>query len=140
MNRHLSRLVAMQTLYEWDFRKGSNLSEIKERNINEYKNDLDIDFVSKIVDQVSARTPEIDQQITKSAPEWPLDQIALIDKTILRIAIYELLLDDKTPKKVVINEAVELAKQFGSDGSSKFVNGVLGTIYDKIDKTKEDNG
>jgi N utilization substance protein B len=130
----------MQTLYEWDFRKGSNLSEIKERNINEYKNDLDIDFVSKIVDQVSARTPEIDQQITKSAPEWPLDQIALIDKTILRIAIYELLLDDKTPKKVVINEAVELAKQFGSDGSSKFVNGVLGTIYDKIDKTKEDNG
>lgn len=137
MNRHLSRLVAMQTLYEWDFRKGSDLSEIKERNIAEYKNELDANFVKDIVDYVSKNTEDIDKQISSSAPEWPIEQIALIDKTILRIGIYEMIFKKETPPKVIINEAIELAKQFGGGSSSKFVNGVLGTLYDKLGNKKE---
>lgn len=132
MNRHLSRLVAMQTLYEWDFRKGSDLKEIKERNIREYRSELDDEFVKDIVDYISKNIPAVDKKIASSAPEWPIDQIALIDKTILRIAIYEMVFKKETPPKVIINEAIELAKQFGGDSSSKFVNGVLGTLYDKI--------
>ncbi|MEK7096469.1 MAG: transcription antitermination factor NusB [Patescibacteria group bacterium] len=137
MNRHLSRLVAMQTLYEWDFRKGSDLSEIKERNIEEYKNELDANFVKDIVDYVSKNTEAVDKEISVSAPEWPIEQIALIDKTILRIAIYEMVFKKETPPKVIINEAIELAKQFGGNSSSKFVNGVLGTLYDKSGNKKE---
>ncbi|OQA04666.1 MAG: hypothetical protein BWY68_00175 [bacterium ADurb.Bin400] len=131
MNRHLSRLVSMQTLYEWEFRKRMDVAEIEERNVEEYKNEVDKDFVGKVVSGVVSNVEAIDKEISNSAPEWPLSQIALIDKTVLRLAIYELIYSNDAPPKVVINEAVELAKQFGSNNSSKFVNGVLGTIYDK---------
>lgn len=137
MNRHLSRLIAMQTLYEWDFRKDLSLREIEARNIDEYKNEVDEPFVDAVVNGVAAALEQIDEKVSESAPEWPLDQIALIDKTILRIAIYELIYYKETPPKVVINEAVELAKQFGSNNSSKFINGVLGTIYDTSLKESE---
>jgi len=137
MNRHLSRMVAMQTLYEWDFRQSNNIDEIKKRNITEYENDLDPEFVNYLVDGVMEKLTLLDQEIVKSAPEWPLEQISLIDKTILRISIFELLHSTNVPSKVAINEAVELAKQFGGENSSKFINGVLGTVYDNNDlKTK----
>lgn len=138
MNRHLSRMVAMQTLYEWDFRDGSDLESIKKRNIEEYENDVDANFVDYMVLGVSGKMKELDEKIVASAPEWPLEQVSLIDKTILRIAIFELLYSVNVPPKVAINEAVELSKQFGGENSSKFINGVLGTVFDINDlKNKE---
>lgn len=130
MNRHLSRMVAMQTLYEWDFRENSDLHNIQNRNIEEYSQEVDIAFVNNLVSGVVNNLDKIDQQIEKSAPDWPIEQISLIDKSILRLAIYELLFSKNVPLKVAINEAVELAKQFGSENSSKFINGVLGSVFE----------
>lgn len=134
MNRHLSRMIAMQTLYEWEFRKGSDLAEIKERNIAEYSDKCEQEFVDLLVRGVSKLQDELDKIVNEAAPDWPVDQISLIDKAVLRIAIYELLYVNEIPPKVSINEAVELAKQFGGENSSKFVNGVLGTVYKKYEK------
>ena len=142
MNRHLSRMVAMQSIYEWNFRSDSDLKEILERSIAEFKNDIDIEFVKKIILGVNDIKNHLDKEIESAAPEWPIEQISCIDKSILEIAIYELLNCPDIPPKVAINEAVELAKQFGNDNSSKFVNGVLGTIYEKnkkIIRKKEKN-
>ncbi len=121
----------MQTIYEWCFREGSNLAEITARNIDEYKKDADAQFIGSLTKGIAENLSELDNKIKQSAPEWPLDQISLIDKSILRLAVYELLNLKETPPKVVINEAVELAKQFGSENSSKFINGVLGAIFEK---------
>ncbi len=137
-NRHLGRIVAMQTLYEYDFRGGAaakvNLQEILDRNLGEFSDSIeDTDFVRDIVSNVIAKQDEIDSVIGPAAPEWPVEQIAKIDKVILRVGIYELMLKREVPPKVAINEAVELAKAFGGENSSKFVNGVLGTIYRKSD-------
>lgn len=137
-NRHLGRIVAMQTLYEYDFRGSAeeqvDLDEILARNLGEYDQNIDDkEFVKKLVAEVSTRTDEIDAIISPAAPEWPIDQIAKIDKAILRIGVYELALERSVPPKVAINEAVELAKAFGGENASKFVNGVLGTIYRKSD-------
>lgn len=137
MNRHLSRMVGMQTLYEWEFREGSLLEEIRDRNVNEYKDDVDEPFINQLIDGVVKESNSIDEEIIKSAPEWPIEQISLIDKIILRIAIFELLYTKNTPPKVAINEAIELAKQFGGENSSKFINGVLGTVYDNNIPEKE---
>lgn len=136
MNRHLSRTIAMQTVYEWDFRATENnapasqdLEDITERNITAYEEDVDAEFVRSVVSGVVKYVDEIDELIVKFAPEWPIDQIALIDKTILRVAVFEILHREDVPPKVIINEAVELGKTFGSESTSRFVNGVLGTIY-----------
>ncbi len=129
MNRHLSRVIIMQTLYEWDFRPESDINEIKQRNIDNYDEDADTDFIDQTIKGVIANITEADELIVKAAPEWPLEQISTVDKTILRIAVYEILHSDEVPPKVAINEAVELGKTFGSENSSKFINGVLGTIY-----------
>jgi len=137
-------MIAMQTLYEWDFRDDADLVEIKERNVAEYEDKCEKEFVDTLVEGVSENKSKIDEIIDESAPEWPIDQVSLIDKTILRIAVYELLNLFDIPPKVAINEAVELSKQFGGENSSKFVNGVLGTIYKKHeaeiqkDRLKED--
>ncbi len=135
-NRHLGRIIALQTLYEYDFRKGAgddsvDLDEVLGRNLERYEDTIDDkDFVNKLVHGAGAKLNELDETIQPIAPEWPLDQISRIDKTILRLALFELLhLQDLVPPKVAINEAVELAKAFGGDNSSKFVNGVLGTAY-----------
>ena len=135
-NRHLGRIIALQTLYEFEFRKQCNdetvdLDEVLARNLDRYSDTVeDKDFVRKLVKGVTKEAGELDGIIQPIAPEWPLDQIARIDRTILRIAIFELReFGDIVPPKVAINEAVELAKAFGSDNSSKFVNGVLGTAY-----------
>ena len=133
MNRHLSRIVTMQSLYEVDFRQASDLNEVLTRNIAEYEGKVDADFVKTMTTRILKDSKKLDDLIGKSAPEWPIDQIALIDKAILRLAAYELTNIKDVPPKVAINEAVELAKQFGGDSSSKFINGVLGTIYENLE-------
>lgn len=135
-NRHLGRIVAMQTLYEFDFRGGEagnvELQPVLDRNLGEFSNSIDdTNFVADVVDGVHRHEAEIDGIIGPAAPEWPVNQIAKIDKVILRIGVYELMVKRDVPPKVAINEAVELAKAFGGENSSKFVNGVLGTIYRK---------
>ena len=133
-NRHLGRIVAMQTLYEQDFRQECNdtsfkLKKVLKRNIDRYEETIDDKkFIEQLVAGVDTKQGEIDDIIRPLAPEWPLEQIARIDRAVLRIGVYELLFDDSVPPKVAINEAVELAKAFGGDNSSKFVNGVLGTV------------
>lgn len=139
MNRHLSRMVAMQTLYECDFRVDAKLPEVLERNVGEYSEKCEAEFIQVLVNEVYENKVELDEIINDSAPEWPVDQISLIDKTILRIAVFELLHIADIPPKVSINEAVELSKQFGSENSSKFVNGVLGTVYKKYELDIEKN-
>jgi N utilization substance protein B len=130
-------MIAMQTLYEWDFRNDSDISEIEERNITEYDDKCEKDFIHVLVEGVALGKDDLDKIVDESAPEWPIDQISLIDKTVLRIAIYELFNLKDVPPKVAINEAVELSKEFGGESSSKFVNGVLGTIYKKYEEKIE---
>ncbi|MEI7917918.1 MAG: transcription antitermination factor NusB [Candidatus Saccharibacteria bacterium] len=135
-NRHLGRIVALQTLYEYEFRIESkdptaDVEEILVRNLNRYETAIDDKgFVQTLVNGVLTDQADLDAKIQPIAPDWPIDQIARIDRNILRIGLYELLHQaDVIPPKVAINEAVELAKAFGSDNSSKFINGVLGTAY-----------
>lgn len=135
-NRHLGRIVALQTLYEFEFRKEVrddtvDQADILTRNLEKYESSVDdIDFVNNLVSGVLNRVAELDELLRPLAPEWPLEQIARIDRAVLRIGLYELMFSEESvPPKVVINEAVELAKAFGSDNSGKFVNGVLGTAY-----------
>jgi N utilization substance protein B len=145
-NRHLGRIVALQTLYEYEFRKQSaddsvDVDEILARNLARYESTIDDkDFVGSIVKGVIENQDDLDAKIQPIAPEWPIDQIARIDRNILRIGLYELLYQAKiVPPKVAINEAVELAKAFGSDNSSKFINGVLGTAYRTLVEDKTDD-
>ncbi len=130
MNRHLARTLAMQTLYEWDFQPEKSLPELLQTNLEatEHAHD-DPSFVTQLLDGVMKHKDTIDNLIVQAAPEWPLDQISVIDKSILRVAGYELLYSTDVPPKVAIDEAVELGKTFGGDNTSRFVNGVLGTIY-----------
>lgn len=135
-NRHLGRIVALQTLYEVEFRTQSedltvNATEVMARNMERYESAIDdTDFVGELVQGVLDKQVVLDEKLQPMAPEWPLAQIARIDRSILRLGLFELLFRaDVVPPKVVINEAVELAKAFGSDNSSKFINGVLGTAY-----------
>ena len=133
-NRHLGRIVALQTLYEQDFRKESGdktlvLDQVLNRNFERYSDTIeDKRFVEDLVQGVDKNAEAIDEIIRPVAPEWPIEQIARIDRSILRMGVFELLFDQKVPPKVASNEAVELAKAFGGDNSSKFVNGVLGTV------------
>lgn len=135
-NRHLGRIVALQTLYEYEFRvqaedASADADTILTRNLDRYETAIqDKEFVRKLVHGVIDQQIDLDTKIQPIAPEWPIDQIARVDRSILRMGLFELLhLADIVPPKVAINEAVELAKAFGSDNSSKFVNGVLGTAY-----------
>ncbi len=135
-NRHLGRIVALQTLYEFEFRTQSedlttDVKHIMTRNLSRYDTAIqDTSFVSELIAGVLDKQSELDEKLQPMAPEWPLAQIARIDRTVLRIGLYELLYRaDTVPPKVAINEAVELAKAFGSDNSSKFINGVLGTAF-----------
>jgi len=130
----------MQSLYEWDFSgKRGDLTKIVEKNIKEFGPGLeDESFIWQLVTGVVEHLPETDKIIEKAAPEWPIDQITIIDRNVLRIGLYELLFGDKeaVPPKVAINEAIELAKSFGGESSGKFINGVLGTIFKEIGETK----
>ncbi|OGZ24722.1 MAG: transcription antitermination factor NusB [Candidatus Nealsonbacteria bacterium RIFCSPLOWO2_01_FULL_43_32] len=139
-SRHLSRSIAMQSLYEWDFsgKKEDALDKIVEKNIKEYGPGLEkVDFVWQLVNGVKKHLPQVDKIIEKAAPEWPIDQITIVDRNVLRMGLFELLYENKeeVPPKVAINEAIELAKTFGGESSGKFINGVLGTVYKEIDKS-----
>ncbi len=136
-NRHLARTIALQTLYEWDFmgeKEAGALADAK-KNLKEFAPKFDeADFVVELVRGVTENKKEIDKLIKKYAPEWPIEKITMIDRNVLRLGIYELkFAKDKkekpVPPRVVINEAIELAKAFGSGSSGKFINGVLGAIY-----------
>lgn len=141
-NRHLGRIVALQTLYEAEFRVSCNdadfvMSDVLDRNIARYSETIeDKDFIVTLVEGVSAKEAELDAELQPLAPDWPIDKIARIDRVILRMGLYELKYEKDVPPKVVINEAVELAKAFGGENSSKFINGVLGTSYRAIESEK----
>lgn len=131
----------MQSLYEWDFmgKNPESLDNIVEKNIKEFGPGLeDASFVWQLINGVRDRLVQIDKIIEKTAPEWPIEQVTIIDRNVLRIGLYELLFSKKeeVPPKVAINEAIELAKTFGGESSGKFINGVLGTVYKEIEKTE----
>jgi N utilization substance protein B len=133
-NRHLQRSIAMQTLFEWDFQGSHNENSqgILRRNLEEFAPGVDDTiFARHLVEGTLREQKTIDALIEKCAPEWPLSQVTVIDRNILRLGIYELMFGnyEEVPPKVAINESIELAKSFGSDSSPRFVNGVLGTIY-----------
>jgi len=136
-NRHLSRSIAMQSLYEWDFwgRDKNKLQEIVERNTKEFGPGMEeVDFVWRLVNGVIENIDKIDEIISKAAPQWPLEQITIVDRNVLRLGLYELIFSNReeVPPKVAINEAIELAKTFGGESSGKFINGVLGTVYREL--------
>jgi len=146
--RQVGRSIVLQSLYEWDFHnRKAELSEFLERDLKEFAPELDeADFVRALANGIVLKIGELDEVIKKAAPEWPIEQVAMIDRNILRIGLYELLFANReeVPPRVAINEAIELAKAYGGLNSGRFVNGVLGTIYreigepDKDDKTKKD--
>lgn len=141
-SRHLARSIAMQTLFVWDFKdKDPNrVDELMEYNLENFGPGLkDKEFAQKLIKGVLDNVEKIDKYIAKHAPQWPIDQITVVDRNVLRIGIYELIFEKgkEVPPKVVINEAIELAKNFGGPSSGKFVNGVLGAIYNTI-KNKEE--
>jgi len=144
-NRRLSRSIVLQSLFEWDaagcMQSVQDLEARTEELIKEFGNDnADVSFIYKLLETVIAKHSELDAVIGKAAPEWPLEKIATTDRNILRIGLAELLFADKTqvPEKVAVNEAIELAKQFGSDSSRRFVSGVLGAVYTELGEPGKD--
>ena len=148
--RQLGRSIALQSLYEWDFyNRTLDLDKIVAQNLAEFAPGFDEpEFVQKLIAGIVEHVAQIDQIIEKAAPEWPIAQIALVDRNALRIGLHELLFADKNevPPKVAINEAIEIAKNYGGPNCSRFVNGVLGTVYRELypdeplpEKSKKDN-
>ncbi|MBI2052815.1 MAG: transcription antitermination factor NusB [Candidatus Ryanbacteria bacterium] len=142
-SRHLARSLAMQALYEWDFSgtDRSSVEHILNRIVDEFGPGLENkEFAYALVENVITRQKEIDAIIEKAAPEWPIDKIAIVDRNVLRIGLWELLYGNykDVPPKVAINEAIELAKTFGGENSGKFVNGVLGTVYRELGEPGKD--
>lgn len=152
-NRHLFRSIAMQSLYEWDFESSlianfgkkekfskAVLDNIAKNNIKDYGlKENNSRFVFDTINGVFNNLKEINSKIKELAPEWPIEQVTIIDRNILRIGIYEIMFDEKkdVPPKVAINEAIELAKTFGGNSSGKFVNGVLGSLYRETESKRE---
>lgn len=143
-DRHLSRSIALQSLFEWDFQGYANTSqlrEIAERNIAEFAPGLENStFVYQLIDEVARRRQKLDLILSKAAPDWPVAQIAIVDRNVLRLGLSELLFADKkeVPSRVAINEAIELAKTFGGENSARFVNGVLGAVYRELGEPGKD--
>ena len=145
-NRHLSRSIVMQVLYEWDFRGGVmtdlELEEALSRDALEFAPGVhNISFMRKLLFSILEKREKIDDIIEKAAPDWPIDKISLVDRNVLRIGLFELLFEDRgqVPAKVAINEAIELAKSFGGETSSKFINGVLGAVYKELGEPGKDD-
>jgi len=141
-SRHLSRSIVLQSFYEWDFfgRRVGELDDIVNRNIDSFAPGLqEKDFIFTLIKGISDNIEKIDNIIKVAAPEWPIEQVAIVDRNVLRIGLYELLFGDKSevPPKVAINEAIELAKNFGGESSGRFVNGVLGTVFREMEKEIE---
>ena len=144
-NRHIGRIISLQSLYEYEFRSKAgdttaDIDTIIAKNIEPYEKALgDTEFVYALTKGVAENIKHLDEALQPIAPEWPISSIAAIDRNTLRIGYYELeSCSDNVPPKVAINEAVELAKAFGSDNSSKFINGVLGTALKKLHPDFED--
>ncbi len=142
-NRHLSRSIVLQTLFEWDFSnsKDLNIKETIKRNVKEFALGLEDDvFVFSLAEEVMKKRIVVDKIIEKAAPDWPIDKISVVDRNILRIGLTELLFGDRkdVPPKVAINEAIELAKTFGGENSGKFINGVLGAVYKEMGEPGKD--
>ena len=128
----------MQSLYEADFRNQDEPEKIFDRHLDNIDDDNEnSDFAQDLVKKTMSNIKDIDAMIEKYAPEWPIEQVAVLDRNILRMAVAELIYCE-TPPKVVINEAIEIAKSYGSETSSKFVNGVLGSVYRASDKYVEE--
>lgn len=145
-NRHLGRVIVLQSLYEHELRTLAHDQEVDldiiiAKNIEPYEKALgDTEFVYNLAHNVVENAKTLDEALQPMAPEWPIASISAIDRNVLRMGLYELSeCRDKIPPKVAINEAVELAKAFGSENSSRFVNGVLGTAYRKLGITEEEN-
>src|SRR3989339_755572 len=139
-NRHLARTIAMQSLFLWDFqgKDEAGLKDVVKGVFDNFAPEFDDrGFVDELIKGVMDNLTEIDRYITKYATEWPLDQITIVDRSVLRIGVYELVFDQDIPAKVAINEAIEVAKAFGSESSGRFVNGVLGAIYKKMVESGE---
>ncbi len=142
-SRHMARSIALQSLYEWDFsgEKAKNYKEVVEKNISlsEKVEKKEVDFIYSLVDGVLSNIEELNKIISAAAPDWPLEKITIIDRNVLRIGLYELIYGNKddVPPKVAINEAIELAKQFGGSSSGKFINGILGTVYKEIEEEEK---
>lgn len=145
-NRHLSRSIVLQSLFEWDFRNllVEEVPSIVNRNITEFApGHPDGVFARELTKLIISKKSILDDVIVKAAPEWPIEKIGIIDRNILRIGLAELIFGDNehVPPKVAINEAIELAKAFGADMSPKFVNGVLGAVYKEMGQPgKDENG
>lgn len=142
-SRHLSRSIALQTLFEWDFNgyKDEDVADILQKNVNEFGPGMETDaFLNELVNTVKEKRVILDEIIEKAAPEWPIEKINGIDRNILRLGLTELLFGDRenVPPKVAINEAIELAKAFGGENSSRFINGVLGAVYKEIGEPGKD--
>jgi N utilization substance protein B len=142
-NRHLSRSIALQSLFEWDFRglPDDAIEEIVARDADEFAPGVgDLSFMKSLVSNLLKKRNDIDTIIEKAAPEWPIKKISVVDRNVLRIGLYELLFSDKkeVPAKVAINEAIELAKTFGGETSGRFVNGVLGAVYKEMGEPGKD--
>ncbi|MEK7083611.1 MAG: transcription antitermination factor NusB [Patescibacteria group bacterium] len=137
-NRHLARAVIMQILYQWDFRgkPTAALPAIIARAVEEFGIGLEENetYMTDTVNHIIDRLPEIDTEIAAYAPHWPIEQMSIVDRNILRMGVYELLYNDQIPNKVAINEAIEIAKSYGGPSSGKFVNGILGAMYNAIEK------
>jgi N utilization substance protein B len=137
--RHQARCLALQALYEidcTDHQVGIVLDERLESD--SYREEIRT-LTTRLVGGVLEHQDQLDALIRRYAPEWPLDQIAVLDRNILRIAIFELIIDDTVPVKVAINEAVELAKTFGAESTPRFINGVLGTLAARENDSVADN-
>ena len=136
--RRRARRLTLETLYEFDI-ADHNPHQILSRRLEEQPlESTGVEFASKLIDGVLEFKPQMDMLIARYAPEWPLEQMAVIDRNILRMAIFEFLVDRETPVKVAINEAVELAKIYGSDSAPRFINGVLGSLADQTDELREE--
>ncbi len=144
-NRHLCRSLAMQILFELDFHEGVKSNTLIDTTIKHIVKEFgsgieDLSFVEEVVHGVMVHQDKIDLIIGKAAPDWPLEQIAIVDRNVLRLGLYELIFGDRAdvPAKVAINEAIELAKTFGGESSGRFVNGVLGTVYKELGEPGKD--
>lgn len=136
-NRHLSRSIVLQTLFQWDFSGASeeSVSTTLEENAREFApNTGDFSFMANLIHGILEKQDKLDAIIVEAAPDWPLDKISTVDRNILRLGLYELLFSsrEEVPPKVAINESIELAKSFGGESSGRFINGVLGAVYKEM--------
>lgn len=136
--RRRARRLALEVLYEYDIAEHAPGEILTRRLEDQPLEKAGVEFASKLIENVVRYKDDMDRLIARHAPEWPLDQMAVIDRNVLRIAIFEFLIDDETPIKVAINEAVELAKLYGSDSAPRFINGVLGTLAEQVPRLRQE--